>query len=455
MNTSHQPKNPQIKHQFAVIQRKINGAMHTFLPAASPTPGLLKVEKALGKALEILEKAPERAMYARNLFLDTIEQLRNSQRPQPKMHKEKTQYWQPRKRDGTAETSQFELKLLSNQLSNVINAPYDEAGKALLHSLRLLSSVAPASFEAYAAFKLRKWLWPHCDTGRRQVFDAYLQSCKEITQIPDFPADFKATFDRFHAVWLTVPPQAKAGFIFNTSVTNQRYNTQIKHKYALITSEVNGKAHSFLPATYITPQIFKFERSLNKVVSSLDKASREAMTLSKQMSKHVSRKNRDRYHLTFTDAGKLQFWILSQEGVSTSKAKQKKTFYGKNFESISSTEYERNVDLMSKELTRKEGQLFLAAGQCMAETFRLFEAATCYTLGYLSFFMLENKHPFILESERCATFSAYINNCRKKLVEPYGSAACEREAVIASFDRFTALWLSLPAPAKSAFFLAL
>jgi hypothetical protein len=456
MNTSPQPKNPQAKHKIAVIQREINGAMHTFLPAVFLTPGLLRFEEALGKAVTMLKKSPQQAMVAKRLFLNTIRLTYASQRPQPKKLAGKTQYWPLRKGNSLEDhPSPFEADLLSTQLSNVINAPYIEAGKALLRAFRLLTPAAPASFETLAAFINRKWLFTQFETERRRTFDAYLKSCESIMQITDFPSDFKATFERFQAAWLNAPLQAQAGFIFNTSASNQRRDTQTKHKYALITSEVNGRTHSFLPATYITPKIFNFEKSLNKVVSSLAMASREATALRKQMSRHIGYAIRDRYRLTFTNAGSPQFWILAQGVVSASKAKQMRTFNGMSFERITTTEYERNVGPMAEDMTRQEAKLFLAAGQCMAETFRLLEAATCSTLGYLSIFMCENKLPFILQSERSATFSAYIKNCKKDLVKPYGSADCEREAVIATFDRFTALWLSLPAPAKSAFVLAL
>ena len=455
MNTSHQPKNPQVKHRIAVIRCEVDGVMHTFLPAVSLTPGLLRVEQALGEALKMLKKSPVRANAAKKLFLDTIQRTHAAQRPQPKKLDRNTQYRPLRKHDGSIDESPFAMDLLSTHLSIVINAPYIEASKALLRPFRLLTPAAPALFETFTAFKLRKRLWPLLETDRRQAFDAYLQSCKKTMQTPDFPSDFKATFDRFVAVWLNAPLQTQDGFIFNTSVRNQRKNAKINHKYALITSKVNGKTHSFLPATYITSKIFKFERSLNKAVSCLDKASREATALKKQMSKYTDWAFRDRYRLTFTNTGKLQFWILAQGVISATKAISMRSFNGKNFEQISTTEYERNVGPMVEEMTRQEAKLFLAAGQCLAKTFRLLEAATCSTLGYLSIFMCENKLPFILESERSATFSAYIKNCQKDLVKSYGSAGCEREAVIATFDRFTALWLSLPAPAKSAFVLAL
>ena len=456
MNTGRQPKNHQVKHKIAVIQREINGAMHNYMPAVLLTPGLVRFEEALGRAVKMLKKSPQQAMVARRLFLNTIRLTDASQRPQPTKLGGKAEHWPLRKGDGLAEDrSPFEMKLICNQLSNVISAPYNEAGKALLCAFRLLTPAAPASFETLAAFKLRKSIFTRCDTDRRCTFDAYLKSCESIMQITCFPADFKATFERFQAAWLNAPLQAQAGFIFNTSASNQRRDTQTKHKYALITSEVNGRTHSFLPATYITPKIFNFEKSLNKVVSSLAMASREATALRKQMSRHIGYAIRDRYRLTFTNAGSPQFWILAQGVVSATKAKQMRTFNGMSFERITTTEYERNVGPMAENMTRQEAKLFLAAGQRMAETFRLLEAATCSTLGYFSIFMCENKLPFILQSERSATFSAYIKNCKKDLVKPYGSADCEREAVIATFDRFTALWLSLPAQAKSAFVLAL
>lgn len=347
------------------------------------------------------------------------------------------------------------MALLSTQLVNVINAPYIEAGKALLSAFRLLQPAAPAYFETFADFKIRKDLWPHFETERRRAFDAYLLSCKKTMRTPYFPADFKATFDRFEAVWLNAHPQAQAGFIFNTSVRNQRKNARINHEYALITGTVHGKTHSYLPGVYCTPEIFKIEKALSKAVSRLGKASKQAKTLKKQTLWHVERADQKQYRLTFTNAGRLQFWMLALQSAAATKVKQQKIFDGRNFVTMSKAQYAKTVGPMAEEMLRQEAKLYLTAGQSLAEAFRLFETAAGSNTKLLAIFVHENKLPFVLESDRCTAFSAYVENCQEELMTSVGYAESYREALIATFDRLTALWLSLTIPAKNAFAMSL
>lgn len=230
MTTRTQAKHPRIDHCFAVITTEVNGQEHSLLPANTLAPKLLSVEVALSKAILHLDASTAKSKAIEDMCFDAYDWVRSCTQRETTLPSGETQIWSSmpvhtsvnpaanKLFDGNMygplnDQVEYEITCrLHDYVFSKLMKPYIAAGKALLRAFRLLASAAPKSFESRTAFMKRQGLASDLETDGQGEFDKYLLSCRKVVDTRGFDSGFRATFNRFEAVWKRAPVEAKSAF---------------------------------------------------------------------------------------------------------------------------------------------------------------------------------------------------------------------------------------------------
>lgn len=231
MIARNQSEHPMIDHDFAVITSTVDGTLYNHLPGASLSLKLLKTEVALSKAILLLNESPTRTKEIKDTFSEAFADFQRCARRSTKLPNGETQYWEldlgrnsadtadNRCIDGqmfkpmTAEAVRDEQALFKAHMVKETSKPYLVAGKAFLYAFRLLAAAAPKYFESRTAFMKRQGLMSDFKNNLQIEFERYLFSCQESMTLYGMDPNFKATFNRFTAVWVSSPAPAQTEFI--------------------------------------------------------------------------------------------------------------------------------------------------------------------------------------------------------------------------------------------------
>ena len=232
MKARTQASHPRIDHCFSVITTKENGIEHRLLPARLLTSKLLNVEVALSTAILLLDASTAQSKENKDICFSAYDCGRSLTERETQLPSGETQHWSSRPVhtrvnpsanrvfDGTIygprdDRVEHEInRLLAENAFTQAMKPYIAGAKALLRAFRLLASAAPKSFESRRAFVKRQRCASDLEADGQGEFGKYLSSCQEVVCKRGFEPGFQATFNRFVAVWMGAPAEAKSVFIF-------------------------------------------------------------------------------------------------------------------------------------------------------------------------------------------------------------------------------------------------